>query len=73
MGNLQQSNPAEQHQEFPFGSVQHNMAHIPASAAEINYLWLTYMAESMSETFVKYSLAKAEDPDYRDVLSLSLQ
>lgn len=65
-------NLVEQYQEVPFGSMQHNVAHIPATAAEINHLWLTYMAESMAETFVKYTLAKAEDPDYRNVLAASL-
>lgn len=73
MDNLQQSNPAEAYKEVPFGSIQHNVTHIPVTATEINHLWLTYMAESMAETFVKYTLAKAEDPDYRDVLSFSLQ
>lgn len=72
MDNLQQNNPIEQYKEIPFGSVQHNVAHIPATAAEINYLWLTYIAMSMAETFVKHALAQAEDRDYIKVLSASL-
>ena len=72
MDNLQQSNPTEQYKEVPFGSIQHNVAHIPVTAAEVNYLWLTYIAMSMAETFVKHALAKAEDPDYRKVLTASL-
>lgn len=73
MGNLQQSNHAEQDNEFPFGTIQHNVKNIPVTAAEINHLWLTYMAESMSETFQKFTFAKAEDPDYRNILSASLE
>ena len=57
MDNLQENNLVEQNNEIPFVSVQHNVADIPITVAEINHLWSTYMAESMACCFQKHIIA----------------
>lgn len=72
MDNLQENNLVEQNNEIPFVSVQHNVADIPITVAEINHLWSTYMAESMACCFQKHIVAMAKDPDYRSVMQSAL-
>jgi hypothetical protein len=52
----------------PLGVIQHNLANIKPTVAEINHLWTTYIAESMACAFQKHIFAKSKDPDYRQVM-----
>ncbi|MBP1759201.1 MAG: hypothetical protein H6Q63_118 [Firmicutes bacterium] len=73
MDNLLQNNSVEQNNEIPFVSVQHNVADIPITVAEINHLWSTYMAESMACCFQKHFVTMAKDPDYHSVMQSALE
>jgi len=52
MNNLQEANQG-QVEQVPFGAVQHNLADIIPTSAEIGHIWSSYMAESMSVCFLK--------------------
>lgn len=55
------------------GPIQHNLVDIPPTVAEINHLWSTYMAESMSCCFQKHIVAATKDPDYRNLVQSALE
>lgn len=61
-----------QTQQVPFETIQHNLSNIMPTSSEINYLWITYLAESMSVTMLKHMVAKSKDPDFHDILQLAL-
>lgn len=71
MENLQQVNQNLPQQD-PMEAVQHNLLSIKPTSSEINYLWITYMAECMSCAMLKHMVAKSKDPDFRSVLQLAL-
>lgn len=53
-------------------AVQHNLSNIMPTSAEISHLWSSYLAESMSVTFLKHMVAKSKDPDFHGVLQFAL-
>ena len=71
MSDLQQQNQNNT-EEVLFGAVQHNLSDILPSASEVGHLWTSYLAESMSVCFLKYYVAKSQDPDIHAVLQRAL-
>lgn len=71
MNNLQDANQS-QLEQFSYLTVQHNLANIKPTSSEINYLWTTYMAESMSVAMLKHMVTKSKDPDFHNILQLAL-
>lgn len=60
-------------EQVPFGSIQHNLADIPPTVAEIGHLWSTYMAVSMECCFLKHFINTTKDPDYHGVIQVALE
>lgn len=61
-----------QTQQVPFEAIQHNLSNIKPTSSEFNYLWITYMAESMAIAMLKHMVSKSKDPDFRNILQLAL-
>lgn len=59
-------------EQAPVGVIQHNISNIDPTSSEINYLWITYLAESMSAAMLKYMVAKSQDPDFHNALQFAL-
>lgn len=69
--NVQQINHGTT-ERVSFGTVQHNLSDIMPASSEIGYLWLTYLAESMTVCFLKSFVSQAKDPDNRPILQRAL-
>lgn len=70
--DLQQPTTQGQSEKVPFGDTQHSLSNINPTSAEINHLWSTYFAESLSKTMLKHMVAKSKDPDFHNVLKSAL-
>ena len=70
--NIQQINSQFEENLGETGIVGRELSNIQPTAAEINHLWATYMAESIAVAMEKHMVAKAKDPDFRNVLQLAL-
>ncbi|KLU61577.1 hypothetical protein CEB3_c20090 [Peptococcaceae bacterium CEB3] len=61
-------------EQVPAGGVNpRDFGNIPPTVVEINYLWATYLAESMACCFQKHIVATTKDPAYLGVMQSALE
>lgn len=71
MDNWQETSQQSHTETIP-PAVTHSLENIKPTSSELNYLWITYMAESMSIAMLKHMVAKSKDPLFHGVLAFAL-
>lgn len=72
MDNCQET-PQQSYTETISPGALHDVENIKPTSSELNHLWITYMAESMSIAMLKHMVAKSNDPLFHGALAFALE